>query len=102
MPKAKRKAYLLIIWGIVIALWSLWTWQRNELWSNDLAFLYDQVAKAPDKVRPYCNLTASLNQNDLFEESLELLEKIGQKEKDLPAECIANKGFALYYLKRPG
>ncbi len=36
----------------VLAVFAFLTWQRNQLWSNDVALWADAVEKSPNKVRP--------------------------------------------------
>ncbi len=50
----------------ILAVFSLWTIQRNELWRDPVAFWADAAAKSPQKARPLINLSvACREQGDL-------------------------------------
>lgn len=48
--------------GLVIlaCVFSMWTYQRNQVWTNDVTFWQDCAAKSPRDARPYQNLAYSL------------------------------------------
>jgi tetratricopeptide (TPR) repeat protein len=45
---------------LLAATWSTWTYQRNMLWTDPVAFWVDSIKKAPATVRPYNNLGVEL------------------------------------------
>lgn len=47
---------------LLAAVWSVWTWERNALWRDPVAFWTDAAGKAPATVRPYNNLGVALKQ----------------------------------------
>jgi len=51
---------------MIIILFSTWTYQRNETWSEDIALWQDCVKKAPNNARPYCNLGEALGKKNEF------------------------------------
>ncbi|MFA5059166.1 MAG: tetratricopeptide repeat protein [Candidatus Omnitrophota bacterium] len=50
-----KKAYIGVMVAVV-AVFSVLTYVRNDLWSNGLRFMQDVVAKSPQKSRPHNNL----------------------------------------------
>ncbi len=90
----RSKAILTRISILIILVFSVWTYQRNSLWKNDVTFWQDSVAKSPGRVRPLSNLgiaTASAGFSDkaieLYRQSLNLKPS---------AEIHNNLGNALY------
>jgi len=41
---------------VVVTVFSFWTYQRNGLWADELAFWQDVVRKSPEKSRPHNNV----------------------------------------------
>ena len=48
--------------ALLIALFSLWTVERNRVWQDPVAFWEDSAAKAPGKTRPFINLSVAYRQ----------------------------------------
>lgn len=46
---------MVIILTLIIAIFSLLTYQRNKVWSDELTLWNDTIKKSPYKVRPYIN-----------------------------------------------
>lgn len=45
---------------MAVTLGSIWTFQRNQVWADDVALWRDCVKKSPQKARPYNNLAKAL------------------------------------------
>jgi len=94
---------------IVVAVFSLWTYQRNAVWSNELTFLQDCVAKSPNKARPHNNLGLVLLKNGDVEEAIVQFFRSLELEPDkymiyynMGNALSQNKRFeeAIYYYKQ--
>lgn len=58
--KIRRKKLLITtLIGIGICF-SIWTYERNQIWNNKLTFWKDCIKKSPNKERPYINLVKAL------------------------------------------
>ena len=55
---------------IVAAIGSIWTYQRNLVWSDDVAFWRDSVKKSPGLARAYTNLASALVRRGKLEEAV--------------------------------
>jgi tetratricopeptide (TPR) repeat protein len=42
--------------SMVVVIFAVWTYQRNQVWENELTLWADVVKKSPDKARPHLNL----------------------------------------------
>lgn len=80
---------------IIISLFSFWTYERNEVWSDKLTFLQDAVRKAPGKARVYNNLGRFLAEGGETKKAFEALTEALSIEPHL-AEARYNlaKAFA--------
>jgi tetratricopeptide (TPR) repeat protein len=67
MTWSRVKGALLLL---VVVSFSLWTYQRNEVWTDEVALLMDSVAKSPQKARVHANLAYALEKNDENEAAL--------------------------------
>ncbi|UCE56532.1 MAG: tetratricopeptide repeat protein, partial [Desulfobacterales bacterium] len=55
---------------IVVIIFSVWTYQRNRVWENDLSLWTDVVSKSPNKARPKINLGLALVKRDRLDEAI--------------------------------
>jgi tetratricopeptide (TPR) repeat protein len=55
---------------VVILVFSLWTYERNSVWSDDVGFFKDCVAKSPKKARPHLSLGFALEQRGKLKEAM--------------------------------
>jgi len=53
-----------LLLGVLVVVCSVWTYQRNAVWGDELALWRDVVAKSPDKARPHHNLGQALEKQD--------------------------------------
>lgn len=55
----------------VVIVFSIWTYQRNIVWSNDLLLWEDCVVKSPNKPRQHYNLGVVLARNGNLDKAIE-------------------------------
>lgn len=56
---------------IVAGVFSLWTWQRNAVWGDELAFWQDCVKKSPADARPHHGLGSYYYDNGDYRQAIE-------------------------------
>ena len=94
---------------LVVIVFAVWTYQRNEVWKDDLTFWQDCVAKSPKKGMPHLNLGVALRERGNFDESIGEFHKALQFDPE-DEKAPFNLGVALgkkgqadeaikYYLK---
>ncbi len=54
----------------IVAVFSLWTWQRNLVWQDELTLFQDCVAKAPGKARTHNNFCLALLERGRVDEAV--------------------------------
>lgn len=54
----------------VAVLGAIWTFQRNQMWTDDVALWRDCVKKSPGKARSYNNLALALTRQGKFNEAM--------------------------------
>ncbi len=82
--------------GIVftlIPLLSIWTFQRNMIWQDDIIFWHDCIKKSPNKANPYNNLAYTLINKNNYGQAIEFL-KTATKLNPHYAEAHQNLGAA--------
>lgn len=57
---------------IIISLFSLWTWQRNQVWGNNLTLWSDVMAKSPNSERACNNLGTVYHDRKQYREAEQL------------------------------
>jgi Flp pilus assembly protein TadD len=92
----------------VLAVSGFLTWQRNQLWSNDVALWSDAASKSPNKVRPRFQLAfAYYNLGQCARASSEYSTAAGLAKPDatllvdwaLALDCAGNENLALEKLQ---
>ncbi|CAN2042292.1 protein O-mannosyl-transferase [Candidatus Magnetomoraceae bacterium gMMP-15] len=73
---------------------SVWTYERNKVWSDHVVLWRDCVAKSPQKARPHNNLGMALAHEEKFDEAI-LSYKKAFSIKPNYAEAYNNIGVAL-------
>jgi Flp pilus assembly protein TadD len=92
--------YLKSTWLSVVALcvmgtlFTVWTFERNNVWSDEISLYRDCVAKAPGKARTYNNLGAALLRGGNLAEAAEQF-KTALKIKPDYVDAHYNLGYAL-------
>ncbi len=59
---------------ILIPLLSIWTFQRNMIWQDDITFWQDNIRKSPNKANPYNNLGYTLMSDDSYDRAITYLK----------------------------
>jgi tetratricopeptide (TPR) repeat protein len=90
--KAKRLA--LVVLCAPVVLFSLWTYERNRVWSDDLALWRDCVIKSPKKARPHNNLGNALMRQERLDEAIRHYREALRIQPD-HAKAHNNLGIAL-------
>ena len=92
----------------VLAIFAFLTWQRNQLWSNDVALWADAAEKSPRKVRPRFQLAfAYYNLGQCARAAGEYATAAGSAKPDatllvdwaLALDCAGNENLALEKLQ---
>jgi tetratricopeptide (TPR) repeat protein len=65
----------LVVLCVLVALSSLWTYERNEVYSDRITFWQDCVSKSPGKARPYNNLGVAQAERSRHEEAIQNYHK---------------------------
>ena len=79
----KFKSAHLIIFAVTIAVFSTWTYQRNNVWKNALSLLIDTAHKSPEKARPFYNVACEYaKKNDAKKAIIWLKESISKNDFD--------------------
>jgi len=80
---ALARGLVVLAAGVVMAL-AVGTWQRNEVWGNEVALWRDVTEKSPRKARGYVTLGAALGAAGRMEEAVSALSKAIQLGFDSP------------------
>jgi tetratricopeptide (TPR) repeat protein len=80
--------------AVVVAVFSFWTYQRNALWNDDVAFWEDAVGKSPQHYRGYANLGISYLHGGAYGPAIEAFEKALSLSPPYPTEIHVNVGLA--------
>ncbi len=92
--------YLKPAWMGVVALcvmgtlFTVWTFERNKVWSDEITFYRDCIEKAPGKARPYNNLGAALLRGGSLVKAVEQFESALKIKPDY-VDAHYNLGYAL-------
>ncbi len=85
---------------IITSVFSLWTYQRNSIWSDPVLFWSDCVEKSPQKARPHSSLGLALADQGKLDEAIGHYSKALQFNPDL-WEAHNNLGKALVAVQGP-
>ena len=84
---------------IIISFLSLWTWQRNHVWTDNLALWSDVVAKSPNSERAHNNLGTVYLATKNWQAAIETFKSLeGNLLYATPHFPLSNLGFAYYNL----
>ena len=87
-------ALKIIIFVTLIGILSVWTYERNSVWRNEVTIWQDCVSKSPNKARPHNNLGSVLKEKGRLEDAIEhFYEALALKPDYAEAHC--NLGIAL-------
>jgi Flp pilus assembly protein TadD len=79
---------------VVGTLFTVWTFERNQVWSDEISLYRDSAEKAPGKARPRNNLGAALMRSGNLTEAVEQF-KIALEIKPDYVDAHYNLGYAL-------
>lgn len=85
-----RNAYISIV-SILIAILSVMTYKRNEVWSDHFSMWNDVKQKSPNKARPYNNLAIGYLEQQRNDEALVELNESLRIDPNF-AEALNNRG----------
>lgn len=91
-----RKAFTVVLVISVTAL-SIATWQRNQVWGDELTLWQDTVKKSPDKDRPHNNLAEAYNKRGRVDEAI---KEVQIALKLNPGNAEAHSNLAAAYLAK--
>ena len=93
MVKNRPMAYGLLIATVLV--FSAWTYQRNQIWQNPIAFWTDCAVKSPDKQRPQNNLGIALFDAGDISKAVTQYEKAIQIDPNV-ADAHNNLGYLFF------
>jgi len=70
------KHFGLLLLITIFCVFSVWSWQRNNVWGDSLALAVDCAAKSPGKPRPAYNVACEYAKRGEAEEAVLWLEKV--------------------------
>lgn len=83
---------------IIVVIFSVWTYQRNTVWSDEGDLLRDIVMKSPYKARCYNNLAASYIKKSEYEKALDQLYKALELPNNNDCLDLVYENIGLSYL----
>ncbi len=93
-PLFKQPKIAVIALSVITLLFSVWTLQRNAVWSDPLSLWTDIAKKSPDKLRPQNNLSALYIDRNMVREALHHAERAVALDPQ-NADAHYNRGTAL-------
>ncbi len=86
------KAFIL---GTILIVFSIWTYERNSVWSNEVTLWQDCADKSPNKARPHYNLAYALAEEGKISQAVEQYRNVIRIEPD-HVKAHTNLGLALF------
>ena len=80
--------------SLVGAFFCMWTYERNQVWTDEMTLYRDGAAKSPGKARPQNNLGAALSRQGRLPEAIELYQ-VALRIKPEYGDAHYNLGYAL-------
>jgi len=74
---------------LLIALFSFWTHQRNNVWRDEISMWKDCIKKAPKRHWPYCSLGMAYAKKGETEKAISFIQKALEKDPDFPEALFA-------------
>ena len=91
---AKPKWLGIAVLCVLVTVCCVWTYERNSVWSDEVALWKDCVEKSPNKARPHNNLGLVLAEQGDLEEAMGYYSKALNIKPD-DVEVLNNLGLAL-------
>ena len=92
---ARDRRVLVGLLCIVACIFSVWSFQRNAVWADELTLWQDCVKKSPDKARPRNNLGDVLLRLGMTDEAIRNFSKAVELDPNY-VDALNNLGNALY------
>ncbi len=92
----KRPKLVFSVAAGFIVIFGFWTYQRNALWNDPVAFWHDAVSKAPNHYRSHANLGVSYLDAKQYDRAMEEFQKALTLTPCYPTEIYTNIGL-LYF-----
>jgi protein O-mannosyl-transferase len=89
----KSKQWATVLFMCISVFFSLWTYQRNIVWHDEVSILQDSVKKSPHKSRPHANLAAYLLSKDIEKAEMHAIKAVKSKLSDVNAYLILGQVF---------
>jgi len=96
-PKTSHRLVVPLVLAMIVAFYSVATYQRNRVWANELTLWLDTVDKSPDKVRPHANLGGALTQRKIYDLAIREYRNALSINPQLPQ---AYSGLGICYLNQ--
>lgn len=93
----KRPKIMFSVIGVLVVVFGVWTYQRNTLWNDPVAFWEDAARKSPAHYRAYGNLGVSYLDAKQYNQALEAFHKALALSPPYPTDIHNNIG--LLYLE---
>jgi tetratricopeptide (TPR) repeat protein len=87
-----RPRIVFSIIGVLIMVFSFWTYQRNALWNNPIAFWEYGLRKSPNHYRAHFNLGTSYLHAKLYDRAILAFQKALTLTPPYPTEIYTNMG----------
>jgi tetratricopeptide (TPR) repeat protein len=91
-----RPRIVFLCMSALALIFALWTYQRNALWNDPIAFWEDAVKKAPNHYRTHANLGISCLHGKLYDRALEAFQKALTLAPPHPSKIYTNLGVAYF------
>jgi protein O-mannosyl-transferase len=95
----KRRWPAVAVLSAIALLWTVWTWQRGQVWGDAVALWQDCVRKSPAKARPYNNLGSALSERNRLPEAAANFQKAIELRPNY-GDAHYNLGYAWVRLGR--
>lgn len=95
--KVVNKPRIVVLCMSALAVvFALWTYQRNALWNDPVAFWKDAVTKAPYHYRTHANLGISYLHGKVYDRALEAFQKALTLAPPHPSKIYTNLGVVYF------
>jgi hypothetical protein len=84
--------------SILFVTLSLWTYQRNKFWGNELFFLEDAVNKAPNNCRAHYNLANKFDRLKQYDEAIKYYKETVRLNPEGDSAHYAQNNLGTIYL----
>jgi tetratricopeptide (TPR) repeat protein len=93
----RRARFAAVILLILVASYSIMTYERNKAWKDEITLWNDAILKSPNKARPYSNRGLAYQAKGNLDQALLDYNRAIGNEPDLAAEAYLNRGNVYQY-----